>query len=148
VRSRLTPLACLCAAAAAAPGCGGGNTSSLERVNASKVVAVVEGNMMAAERGDAVAYCATFTGRYLDERFRGGVASCRRRFKGAPDSLINSGEVRYLGATTVSGSDLDASVHYKLGKTRGLNYLMKLTTPPGGGRPRWLIDGRVLAVDE
>jgi hypothetical protein len=148
VRSRLPILACLCTAVAVAPGCGGGNTTSLERLSASKVVAVVEGNMMASERGDAVAYCATFTERYLDERFRGGVASCLRRFKGAPDSLINSNEVRFLGATTVAGSDVDASVHYKLGKTRGLNYLMKLTTPPGGGRPRWLIDGRVLAVDE
>jgi hypothetical protein len=136
------------AAAATAAGCGSGNTTELERANARTVVHVVEGNMMASERGDAVAYCATFTERYLQERFKGGVSSCRRRFKGAPESLVNSSEARFLGATTVAGSDVDASVHYKLGKTRGLNYLMKLTRPPGGGRARWLIDGRVLAVDE
>jgi hypothetical protein len=152
VRSRVPLLlACLFLAAAAAvsaAGCGGGNTTNLERVNARRVVRVVEGNMMASERGDAAAYCATFTDRYLQERFRGGVASCRRRFKGAPDSLRESSEVRFLGATTVHGSDVEASVHYKLGKTRGLNYLMLRSSPPGGGSPRWLIDGRVLAVDE
>jgi hypothetical protein len=99
--------------------------------------------MMASERGDAVTYCAAFTEHYLQERFRGGVAACRRKFKGAPESLANSSEVRFLGATTVSGSDTEASVHYKLGKTRGLNYIMRKTSPPGGGRPRWLIDGRI-----
>jgi hypothetical protein len=134
----------LCALAAAAAGCTGGRTTDLERANAREVVEVVEGNMMASERGDAVAYCAAFTEQYLRDRFRGGVATCRRRFKGAPESLLNSTEVRYLGATTVNDSDVDASVHYRLGETRGLNYIMKLTTPPGGGPPRWLIDGRVL----
>lgn len=124
-------------------GCAGGKTTELERVNARRVVNVVEANMEASERGDGAAYCAAFTGRYLEERFKGGVAACRRRFKGALDDLLNSSEVRFLGATTVSGTDTEASVHYKLGKTRGLNYIMRLTTPPGGGRPRWLIDGRV-----
>ena len=144
MRSRLALLASLCAVAVSASACTGGNTTDLERVNARKVVEVVERNMMASERGDAVAYCASFTERYLEERFKGGVASCRRRFKGAPDSLLESAEVRYLGATTVNGSDVDASVHSKLGETRGLNYIMKLTEPPGGGPRRWLIDGRVL----
>ncbi|HKP92152.1 MAG TPA: hypothetical protein VJT75_19435 [Thermoleophilaceae bacterium] len=144
MRSRHALLALLCALAAAATGCAGGNTTDLERSNARKVVNVVEGNMMAAERGDAVAYCAAFTDRYLEERFKGGVASCRRRFKGAPASLTESSEVRFLGATTVNGSDVDASVHYRLGDTRGLNYIMKFTEPPGGGARRWLIDGRVL----
>jgi hypothetical protein len=129
---------------AAAAGCTGGKTTELERKNARRVVEVVEANMMASERGDAVAYCATFTERYLEERFKGGVSACRQRFKGAPDSLLESDEVRFLGATTVNGSDVDASVHYRLGETRGLNYTMKLTSPPGGGKPRWLIDGRVL----
>jgi hypothetical protein len=142
VRSRLALLACLCAAAVT--GCTAGKTTDLERANARKVVAVVEGNMMASERGDAVAYCEAFTEHYLQDRFKGGVTACRRRFKGAPDSLVNSSEVRYLGATTVNGSDEDASVHYRLGETRGLNYIMKLTAPPGGGPRRWLIDGRVL----
>ena len=144
MRSRLALIACLSAAAVAASGCAGGKTSDLERANARRVVAVVEGNMMASERGDAVAYCAAFTENYLQDRFKGGVAACRRRFKGAPDSLLNSSEVRYLGATTVNGSDVEASVHYKLGDTRGLNYIMKFTSPPGGGSQRWLIDGRVL----
>ena len=148
MRSRPLLLAGLCLAAVTAASCSGGNTTDLERVNARRVVRVVEGNMMASERRDAVAYCATFTERYLQERFRGGVADCRRRFKGAPDSLLESPEVRYLGATTVHGSDVEASVHYKLGKTRGLNYIMRFAAPPGGGAPRWLIDGRVLAVDE
>ncbi|MFL5781374.1 MAG: hypothetical protein ACJ760_08690 [Thermoleophilaceae bacterium] len=148
MRSRLVPLACACAAAAAVAGCAGSHTTDLERANARKVVDVVEGNMMASERGDASAYCAAFTERYLEERFKGGVASCRRRFKGAPDSLLNNTGVRFLGATTVNGSDSEASVHYKVGKTRGLNYIMRLTTPPGGGRPRWLIDGRVSPVGE
>ena len=135
-------------AVALVAGCGGGKTTNLERANARKVVGVVEANMMASERGDAVAYCADFTERYLRERFRGGLAACRAKFKGAPEGLLNSAEVRFLGATTVNGSDTEASVHYKLGKTRGLNYIMRLTTPPGGGRPRWLIDGRVSPVDE
>lgn len=144
MRSRLALLASLCAVAASVSACVGGNTTDLERVNARKVVEVVERNMMASERGNAAAYCAAFTERYLEERFRGGLDACRRRFKGAPDSLLNSNEVRYLGATTVNGSDVDASVHYRLGETRGLNYIMKLTRPPGGGAQRWLIDGRVL----
>ena len=143
MRSRLTLLASLCGVAAVA-GCAGGKTTDVERANARKVVDVVEDNMMASERGDAVAYCAAFTEQYLQDRFKGGVATCRRRFKGAPESVLNSSEVRYLGATTVNGSDVEASVHYKLGETRGLNYIMKLTTPPGGGPRRWLIDGRVL----
>jgi hypothetical protein len=143
VRSRLALIVCACMAAPLGAGCAGGRTTELERVNARKVVAVVEANMMASERGDAAAYCADFTAHYLEERFGGGVAACRRKFKGAPESVLNSREVRFLGATTVHGSDADASVHYKLGKTRGLNYIMRITTPPGGGRPRWLIDGRV-----
>jgi hypothetical protein len=147
VRTRVGLLPALCALAAAT-GCGGGHTTDIERVNARRVVAVVEGNMMASERGDADAYCAAFTEHYLEERFKGGVADCRRRFKGAPDDLLHSSEVRYLGATTVNGSDTEASVHYKLGKTRGLNYMMRRTSPPGGGAPRWLIDGRVSPLDD
>jgi hypothetical protein len=147
VRSRRLLVTCLCLAAAAAGCGGGGNTTDLERANAREVVAVVEGNMMASERGDASAYCASFTDRYLHERFKGGVASCMRRFKGAPDSLVASAQVRYLGAVTISGSDVDASVHYKLGKTRGLDYVMKLTSPPGGGPRRWLIDNRLLPLE-
>jgi hypothetical protein len=151
VRTRLALGACLLAVTASCGGCLGcgglGGTTSLERVNARKVVAVVERNMMASERGDARAYCATFTDRYLRDHFRGGLASCLRRFRGAPERLVTSSEVRYLGAVTVAGSDVDASVHYKLGKVRGLDYVMKFTSPPGGGPRRWLIDDRLLAED-
>ena len=124
-------------------GCRGRVPTERERADARAVVAVVERNMMASERGDAHAYCADFTGRYLKERFKGGVAACERRFRRAPARLVGSPEARYLSAVTQVGSRVDAAVHYKLGKVRGLDYIMKLDRPPAGGPGRWLIDNRI-----
>ncbi|MEA2350654.1 MAG: hypothetical protein QOG86_1595 [Thermoleophilaceae bacterium] len=137
----------LIAVLTAVAGCGnsGGATPEKKRI-AATVVDVVEGNMMAAEAGDARAYCAVYTERYLHKRFHGGVDACIAKFKGAPDSLLHSGEVRYLGAVIEPDDNTLAAVHYQLGKTRGLDYIMKLTELPDG-RKRWLIDDRLVPVE-
>jgi hypothetical protein len=109
-------------------------------------VDVVERNMTAAEARDARAYCATFTGRYLREHFKGGYATCLRRFRGPAAAIERSGDVRYLNAAP--SSDHDALVHFTLGKARELDYVMKLAAaPPGSPRgTRWLIDARAPVV--
>ena len=125
-------------------GCGnlGGATPEKKQI-AATIVDVVERNMMAAESGDARAYCAVYTEHYLHKRFRGGIDACIAKFKGAPDSLVNSNEVRYLGAVIEPDDSTLAAVHYKLGKTRGLDYIMRLTELPDG-KKRWLIDDRLV----
>ena len=137
-------VALVAAIAVAAAGCSkrGGATPEKKHI-AATVVDVVERNMMAAEAGDARAYCAAYTPRYLDERFHGGTDACIRGFKGAPASLRDSDEVRFLGAVIEPDDSTLAAVHYKLGKTRGLDYIMRLTELPGGGK-RWLIDDRLV----
>jgi hypothetical protein len=135
-------LIALVALTAAGCGNGGGATPEKKRI-AATIVDVVERNMMAAEAGDATAYCAAYTERYLHKRFRGGTDDCIAKFKGAPDSLRNSVQVRYLGAVIEPDDSSLAAVHYKLGKTRGLDYIMRLTELPDG-RKRWLIDDRLV----
>jgi hypothetical protein len=139
----MLPVLCLLAAALGA--CGRGVTDSQRQV-ARAVVDVVERNMTAADARNARAYCATFTGRYLRDHFRGGVATCVRRFRGPAAAIDRSRDVRYLNADPTSNQD--ARVHYSLGKARKLDYVMKLTTAPPGSAPRkrWLIDGRAPVV--
>jgi hypothetical protein len=140
------PVVALCLLLAAAlGGCGRGVTDG-QRGVARAVVDVVERNMTAADARDARAYCATFTERYLRDRFDGGYASCVRRFRGPAAAIARSRDVRYLNADPTSNHD--ARVHYSLGKARKLDYVMKLTTAPPGSAPgrRWLIDGRAPAV--
>jgi hypothetical protein len=134
-------VASLCVLAAVLGGCGRGVSESQRRV-ARAVVDVVERNMAAAETRDAPAYCATFTGRYLRDHFRGGYATCVHRFRGPAAAVERSTDVRYLNASP--STDRDALVHYALGKARKLDYVMKLTAaPPGSPRgTRWLIDAR------
>jgi hypothetical protein len=141
---RAAAITLLALLALTATGCGnrGGATPEKKRI-AATIVDVVERNMMAAESGDARAYCAAYTERYLDKRFHGGTDACVAKFKGAPGGLLNSNEVRYLGAVIEPDDITLAAVHYKLGKTRGLDYIMKLTQLPDG-RKRWLIDDRLL----
>lgn len=130
-------------AALALTGCSnrGGATPEKKRI-AATIVDVVERNMMAAEAGDARTYCAAHTERYLEKRFRGGIDACIAKFKGAPEGLLNSNEIRFLGAVIEPDDNTLGAVHYKLGKTRGLDYIMKLTELPDG-RKRWLIDDRL-----
>jgi hypothetical protein len=135
-------LAALIALTAAGCGNRGGATREKKRI-AATIVDVVERNMMAAESGDAAAYCAAYTERYLHKRFRGGTDACIAKFKGAPDGLRNSSQVRYLGAVIEPDDSTLAAVHYKLGKTRGLDYIMRLTELPDG-KKRWLIDDRLV----
>ena len=143
VLPRAAFVAPLLIAVLALAGCGnrGGATPEKKRI-AATIVDVVERNMMAAEAGDARTYCAAHTARYLDKRFHGGIDACISGFRGAPESLANSDEVRYLGAVIEPDDNTLAAVHYKLGKTRGLDYIMKLTVLPNG-RKRWLIDDRL-----
>ena len=140
---RALALLALVAVAALAGGCNSGKATPEKRQTAATVVDVVEKNMMDAEAGNAAAYCAAYTPRYLRVRYHGGVAACVKRFRGAPARLVNSNEVRYLGAVIDPDISTLAAVHYKLGDTRGLDYVMRLTTLPGG-RKRWLIDDRAV----
>ena len=135
----------LCLLASLLAGCGTKTTASDRRV-ARAVVDVVERNMTAAEARDGRAYCATFTGHYLRDHFKGGFASCLRRFKGPAVAIEGSNDIRYLNAAPTS--DRDALVHFTLGKARELDYVMKLGAPPPGSPrgTRWLIDARAPVV--
>ena len=130
---------CLLVAVALA-GCG--SISDEDRRVARAVVDAVERNMQAADARDARAYCAGFTEHYLRDRFRGGYATCVRRFRGPAAAIERSPDARYLNADPTGGST--ALVHFTLGEGRQLDYVMKLTeAAPGTPRgKRWLIDGR------
>jgi hypothetical protein len=138
--------AILVAAGVALAGCGGAKVTAAKRATAATVVDVVERNMMASEAGDARSYCASYTTRYLRARFHGGAAACAAKFRGAPASVRDSNEPRFLGAVLDAEDDTLAEVHYKLGKVRGLDYVLRLTAVPGG-KKRWLIDDRVVPVE-
>lgn len=132
---------CLVATATAASGCGD-SAGAGERAIARATVAVVERNMTAAEARDAAGYCSTFTAHYLHAHFRGGYASCLRRFRGPAASVERSTDVRFLNASPTSSTG--ALVHFTLGKARELDYVMRLASAPAGTPPgkRWLIDSR------